>query len=50
MYRYALMILGDRGLAEDVVQQAFMRLISRGRVDEVLSMKAFLRVVVRNEA
>lgn len=50
LYRHALMIVADRGLAEDAVQQAFMRLLSRGRVDEVLSVKAFLRVIVRNEA
>lgn len=50
LYRHALMIVADRALAEDAVQQAFVRLLSRGRVDEVLSMKAFLRVVVRNEA
>lgn len=50
MYRYALMILADPGLAEDAVQQAFTRLLSRGRVDDVASAKAFLRVIVRNEA
>ena len=50
LYRYALMILADPGLAEDAVQQAFTRLLSRGRVDDVASAKAFLRVIVRNEA
>ena len=49
-YRYALMILTDRGLAEDAVQQAFTRLLSRGRVGDVASAKALLRVIVRNEA
>ncbi len=44
------MILADRALAEDAVQQAFIRLLGRGRTDDVASIKAFLRVVVRNEA
>jgi RNA polymerase sigma-70 factor (ECF subfamily) len=43
-------ILADRGLAEDAVHQAFMRLLSRGRAAELASMKAFLMVVVRHEA
>ena len=50
LYRHALMILADPALAEDAVQQAFTRLLSRGRVGEILSVEAFLRVVVRNEA
>jgi RNA polymerase sigma-70 factor, ECF subfamily len=50
LYRHALMILADTSLAEDAVQQAFTRLLARGRVDDVASVRAFLRVVVRNEA
>jgi RNA polymerase sigma-70 factor, ECF subfamily len=48
--RYALMILADASLAEDAVQQAFTRLLRRGRLDDVRSAKAFVRVMVRNEA
>lgn len=44
------MILADRALAEDAVQQAFIRLLGRGQVDDVASMRAFLRVIVRHEA
>jgi RNA polymerase sigma-70 factor (ECF subfamily) len=44
------MILGDAGLAEDAVQGAFVRLLKRGRMDDVVSAWAFLRVVVRHEA
>ena len=50
LYRHALMILADRALAEDAVQQAFVRLLSRGRVEEISSVRALLRVMVRNEA
>jgi RNA polymerase sigma-70 factor (ECF subfamily) len=44
------MILGDRALAEDAVQQAFTRLLARGRMDDLESAQAYLRVMVRNEA
>jgi RNA polymerase sigma-70 factor (ECF subfamily) len=44
------MILGDPALAEDAVQQAFTRLLARGRMTQVASLQAFLRIVVRNEA
>jgi len=50
LYRYALMILADHALAEDAVQQAFTRLLTRGRMDDVASAKAFVRMIVRNEA
>jgi len=50
LYRQALMILGDVGLAEDAVQGAFVRLLKRGRMDDVVCARAFLRVVVRHEA
>ena len=50
LYRHALMILADPALAEDAVQQAFTRLLRRGRTDDITSAKAFLRMIVRNEA
>ena len=50
LYRHALMILADPSLAEAAVQQAFTKLLERRRMDEVASVQAFLRVVVRNEA
>ena len=50
LYRQALMIVADAGLAEDAVQGAFVRLLKRGRMDDVASARAFLRVVVRHEA
>ncbi len=50
LYRYALVILADAALAEDAVQEAFMRLLGRGRMDDLVSAKAYLRVIVRNEA
>jgi RNA polymerase sigma-70 factor (ECF subfamily) len=43
-------ILADRGLAEDAVHQAFMRLLARGGSAGLKSVKAFLITVVRNEA
>jgi RNA polymerase sigma-70 factor, ECF subfamily len=48
--RQALLIVMDPALAEDAVQQAFMRLLKRGRGEDLRSMGAFLRVVVRHEA
>lgn len=50
LYRHALLLTADSGLAEDAVQQAFLRLLSRGRVEEIASAEAFLRTVVRHEA
>jgi RNA polymerase sigma-70 factor (ECF subfamily) len=49
LYRYALMILADRGEAEDVIQQVFTSLLSarRPRLNEP---EAFLRASVRNAA
>jgi RNA polymerase sigma-70 factor (ECF subfamily) len=50
LYRHALMILADRSLAEDAVQQTFARLLGRGMLHRPESDEAFLRVVLRNEA
>lgn len=50
LYRHALMILADRSLAEDAVQQTFARLLGRGELQRPGSDEAFLRVVLRNEA
>lgn len=50
LYRHALMILTDPALAEDVVQQAFTQVLERGNTADVTSIKAYLRVIVRNEA
>jgi len=50
LYKYALIILADPSLAEDAVQQAFIRLLTRGKLDDLASANAFLRVIVRHEA
>jgi RNA polymerase sigma-70 factor (ECF subfamily) len=50
LYRYALMILADRQGAEDAVQQAFTKLLSKAdRAAELESPEAYLRTAVRNE-
>jgi RNA polymerase sigma-70 factor, ECF subfamily len=47
LYRYALMLLGDRAAAEDAIQQVFTRLLARPRkIDED---EHYLRRAVRNE-
>ena len=42
--------MADGALAQDAVQQAFTRLLARGRIDDVQCARAFLRTVVRHEA
>jgi RNA polymerase sigma-70 factor (ECF subfamily) len=50
LYRYALMILVDHGLAEDAVQQAFMRTMTTGkRTSAIASLNGYLIRAVRNE-
>ena len=50
LYRYALMILADHGLAEDAVQQAFMKTMRLGeRIRHIASSNGYLRAAVRNE-
>src|SRR5688572_18201070 len=49
LYRYALMILGSREAAEDVIQQVFVAVVrgaARGADDPLL----YLRTAVRNAA
>jgi RNA polymerase sigma-70 factor (ECF subfamily) len=48
LYRYALMLLGDRASAEDVVHQVFTTVL--GRADVIESEQNYLRRAVRNEA
>lgn len=51
LYRYALMILADHSAAEDVVQQAFMKLAASGRaLSSISAYGAYLRTAVRHEA
>ncbi len=50
LYQHALTILACRGLAEDAVQQTFVRLLERGRLGEIGSARAFLHAVLRHEA
>ncbi len=50
LYRHALLILADGPRAEDAVQQAFLRLLARGRIDDLASAEAYLRVILRHEA
>lgn len=50
MYRYGLMLLADHGLAEDVVQQVFVKLVRRtGDPADIASPNGYLRRAVRNE-
>lgn len=48
LYRYALMILADRGAAEDAVQNVFVAIAQR-RLSHVESIDGYLRQAVRNE-
>jgi RNA polymerase sigma-70 factor (ECF subfamily) len=48
LYRYALMILADRGAAEDAVHEVFTTLVGR-RLEHIESIDAYLRLAVRNE-
>ena len=47
LFRYALMILGRREAAEDVIQQVFVALIDRG-AGHVADPRTYLRAAVRN--
>ena len=50
MYRYGLMLLADHGLAEDVVQQVFVKLVRRtDDPADIASPNGYLRRAVRNE-
>jgi RNA polymerase sigma-70 factor (ECF subfamily) len=50
LFRYAAMLLADTAGAEDAVHQAFVKLVAMGgRLDEIESVKAYLRRAVRNE-
>ena len=50
LYRYALMILADHEVAEDVVQQVFTKMMKMGkRLLEIESSNDYLRTAVRNE-
>ena len=48
LVRLALLLVGDRGCAEDVVQDVFTRLCARDRVLEQDSTLAYVRVAVVN--
>jgi RNA polymerase sigma-70 factor (ECF subfamily) len=47
LFRYALMLLGRREPAEDVIQQVFVALLDRGTV-QIADPQAYLRTAVRN--
>ena len=47
LFRYALMLLGQREAAEDVIQQVFVALLDRG-MRHVTDPQAYLRAAVRN--
>ncbi len=51
LYRYALMILTDHGMAEDVIQLVFMKFIKMGKkIDDFNEIYYYLRKAVRNES
>jgi RNA polymerase sigma-70 factor (ECF subfamily) len=50
LYQHALTIVARRGLADDAVQQTFVRLLERGRFGDIGSARAFLHAVLRHEA
>lgn len=45
---FAFSITGDRGRAQDAVQQVFLRLLERGNLCEVMDAKPYLFACVRN--
>jgi len=47
LYRYALMILGDRGAAEDAVHNVFVAM-ARKQLVKIESLDAYMRLAVRN--
>ena len=49
LYRYALVVLADHGLAEDAVQQVFSRLLSAKDTRPLMMPDRYLRRAVRNE-
>ncbi len=49
MFGYAAMVLADPAAAEDAVQQVFVKLARRGRLEDVRSAAVYLRQAVRNE-
>ena len=51
LYRYALMIVADHGMAEDVIHLVFMKYIRSGRkIAELEALYLYLRKAVRNES
>ncbi|MFI5592544.1 SigE family RNA polymerase sigma factor [Amycolatopsis sp. NPDC051758] len=50
LVRLAVLLLGDRGLAEDVVQDAFVALFRRWPLDDPAGAGGYLRVSVVNGA
>ena len=48
LVRLALLLVGDRGCAEDVVQDVFTRLCARGRILQADSTLAYVRTAVVN--
>jgi RNA polymerase sigma-70 factor (ECF subfamily) len=49
LYRYALVVLADHGLAEDAVQQVFSRLLSAKGTRPLMMPDRYLRRAIRNE-
>ena len=47
LFRYALMILGRRDAAEDVIQQVFTTVLDRGTA-HMTTPETYLRTAVRN--
>lgn len=45
---FATSIAGDRGRAQDAVQQVFLRMLENRKLDEVEDVKAYLFTCVRN--
>jgi RNA polymerase sigma factor (sigma-70 family) len=50
LYRYALMILGDRRDAEDMLHQVFATVLSMGTLPPIEEAGAYFRTAVRNAA